>query len=375
MADDPWHYSRDGLAQAYFDQFDTRLTHASVLFGPRRTGKTEFLLKDLGPLAQANGWRVAYVSLWQSRLSPLATIIHALAAANKRGSLVDRADALATTLRPKVKIGASELAGAKGEIELDLSTLRGPPAGDQLLHLDDLIDRFAPKAKRALLLFDEAQELAVDTGQAPLVAALRTSLDKRKDRLAALFTGSSRQRLQDMFGHRDAPFFQFAAFTHWPQLDDGFVDHMVLTFARVVNAKLDRAACIDAFHALDRNPFFFRKMLELLAFDPARDVPKAMAAVCARVADDLRYPETWAALGPLQRALALSIAEGVDAPFAQATLARIGARIGGPAPTRAQAQAAIRHLMRAGIISRTNARGGYAFDDPQLSAWMLRQHR
>ena len=54
--DDPWHYARDELALRYFDQFDSGLSHAAVIFGPRRTGETEFLLKDLGPLPKRGGY-------------------------------------------------------------------------------------------------------------------------------------------------------------------------------------------------------------------------------------------------------------------------------------------------------------------------------
>lgn len=371
QADDPWHYSREALAQRYFDQFDSGLAHASVIFGPRRTGKTEFLLKDFGPLAQANGWKVAYVSLWQSRLSPLAVVMHALSGANRRGSLVERAEALARATRPKLKLGAGAPGGnAKAEVEIDLSEMRGPPTTDALLHLDDLIDRFAPPRRRALLLMDEAQELAASETNQPLVAALRTSLDQRKGRLAVLFTGSSQDGLRRMFSRRDAPFFHFGALSDWPPLDDGFVDHMLATFAKIVRVKLDRRDCLKAHRSLDRNPYFFRKMLELLAFDPRRDVIAALAMVRERAAEDLRYPDVWRSLTPLQRAVAQRLAEASDQPYGRDSLASIGRSLGGRAPSRAQALAAIRHLMRAEIVSRTRERGGYAFDDPEFGRWI-----
>ena len=375
-SDDPWHYARDELAQRYFDQFDSRLTHAAIIFGPRRTGKTEFLLKDLGPLAQANGWKVAYASLWQARLSPLGVVLHALANANRRGSLTDRAAALAQATRPKVKLGAGAPGGsAKAEVELDLSDLRGPPSQDALLHLDDLIERFAPASRRALLLIDEAQELAANEANQPFVAALRTSLDKRKDRLTALFTGSSQEGLRRMFSKRDAPFFHFGAHSDWPPFDDGFVDHMVATFAKIVRAKLDKSECAKAFRALDRNPFFFRKMLEILAFDPHRDVAAALAIVRERAAEDLRYPDVWRGLSPLQRAVAFRLAQAPDKPFARQSLAQIGRGLDLGAPSRTQALAAIRFLLRAEIVSRTHERGGYVFDDPEFARWILAQAR
>lgn len=371
MRHDPWHYSRDALAQAYFDQFDTRLTHAAVLFGPRRTGKTEFLLHDLGPLAQAHGWRVAYASLWQSRLSPLAALMHALATAKARGSLAERVERLASATLPKAKISAGP-PGARAEVEIDLTALRKTPERDDLLRLDDLFDAFAVKSRRVLLLIDEAQELAAHPDNAGFIAALRTSLDTRKERLAVLFTGSSQDALRGMFARRDAPFFQFAAFVDWPPLEDRFVHHMHATFTRVIGRAPDAKALLDAFHTLDRNPFFFRKLLEIVAFDPARDVAAALNKIRARIAEDLNYDEVWRNLSTLQRALARTIAEEAgSALFAKATLASLGRRIDGAPPTRTQVQAALRALARSAIVRRTDERGGYAFNDPLLAQWVL----
>ncbi len=84
------------------------------------------------------------------------------------------------------------------------------PPTDLLLYLDDLLDRLARKRKPTIMLMDEIQELARSSNNAPLVAALRTSLDKRSSRLKAVFTGSSCEGLAAMFSARQAPFFHFA---------------------------------------------------------------------------------------------------------------------------------------------------------------------
>ena len=72
-ATDPWHYPRTKLAKSTLALIEKRLANALVLFGPRRIGKTEFLIRDLGPLAEKAGHRVVYASFWQSPLSPVAT--------------------------------------------------------------------------------------------------------------------------------------------------------------------------------------------------------------------------------------------------------------------------------------------------------------
>lgn len=59
---DPWHFSRTELAKQVLGMFDNGLASSLTFFAPRRMGKTEFLRKDITPLAQQQGWRVFYFS-------------------------------------------------------------------------------------------------------------------------------------------------------------------------------------------------------------------------------------------------------------------------------------------------------------------------
>ena len=60
---DSWHFRRDELAEQVF----ATLTHGPAqplsLSVPRRTGKTEFLVQDLAPHAEARGHRVIYAGV------------------------------------------------------------------------------------------------------------------------------------------------------------------------------------------------------------------------------------------------------------------------------------------------------------------------
>ena len=90
------------------------------------------------------------------------------------------------------------------------SKLKGEPPSNLLLHLDELLERVSRSAKPAILLLDEVQELARSRTNAALVASLRTGLDKRRDGVRAVFTGSSRSGLAAMLSAREAPFLHFA---------------------------------------------------------------------------------------------------------------------------------------------------------------------
>ena len=63
MTDDPWHFGRDELATQTLSLLSSGPAQALTLFAPRRTGKTEFLLKDLAPHAESEGHRVIYGSI------------------------------------------------------------------------------------------------------------------------------------------------------------------------------------------------------------------------------------------------------------------------------------------------------------------------
>ena len=133
MVKDPWHFERLELATRTLSLLTDGPAQAMTMFAPRRTGKTEFLLKDLAPLAEDQGHRVIYASFWQAPLSPLAVLLHAFELSLKRGKFSDRLRNAALTLTPKLKL-STPLPGAKAEAEIDLTSLDKKPPTDLLLY-------------------------------------------------------------------------------------------------------------------------------------------------------------------------------------------------------------------------------------------------
>jgi uncharacterized protein len=362
---DPWHYPRTALAKRTFALIEKRLANALVLFGPRRIGKTEFLLGDLGPLAEKAGHRVVYASFWQSPLSPAATLLAALHEGLQKPGLAGQLQRLAEGFGSRIKIGA-KLAG----VEIDLADLKGTPPSDVLLLMDQLLGKLARKTKPTVLMLDEVQELAVEAANRPLISALRTSLDKRRDGLAVVFTGSNRDALSAMFSDRQAPFFHFATPIELEPLDRPFVEHLLAAFARATGERLNLEAALAAFEALHKNPFFFRKLLELLLPETKRDIPSALERLRAGLAANLGYDRLWLSLTAIQRALAYTLARGAQTPFAEANRAEIGRLTRAGPPTIAQTQTALRRLVRLGMLTRIDGNTAYVFDDPELARWI-----
>lgn len=369
MARDPWHFRRDELAEQVLGTLAHGPAQALSLFAPRRAGKTEFLVQDLAPHAEAHGHRVIYASFWQAPLSPLAVLLHALEKSRERGRVVDRIRTSAWRVAPKLKLSASVPGtGTGAEAEIDLTRLKGEPPTNLLLHLDDLLGWVSRKGRPTLLLLDEVQELARNRGNASVVAALRTGLDKRRVGLRAVFTGSSRAGLTAMFSNREAPFFHFATPIDLPTLGQPFVEHLLAVFQRTAKRALDRDGMLDAFSRLHRNPYFFRLLVQTMLHDPEHTVRSALDHVRERISADLGYPEAWLSLTPIQRETARALAMGASRPFSRAFRAALGSALGEEAPTAARVQAALRRLERRGIAD--TARGEWELADPGFGRWI-----
>lgn len=363
MSKDPWHFPREELARRYLTALTRGPANALTMFGPRRIGKTEFLLRDLGPLAEREGHLVAYMSFWSSTLAPTAVLLRGLDSAVKERSLAERLKAMSSALTPKLTLKAPGGAG----VEFDLTKLDGTPNDDLLSEIGDLIARLSKPKKPAILFLDEAQELARLESSRPLVAALRTALDTQSDGVRALFTGSSLEGLRAMFGVREAPFFQFGSWIDLEPLNEDFVDHMLGVVETMTKRKLDRDAALAAFDELHRSPFFFRHLMELLTLRADLEVPEAMEIYRERMAEQLGYRTQWLDLSPIQRASVRLLAEGQDRPFSQEAAQRLGEVLAEDPPSRSRVQTALLRLQNLGLADRWS--GKWVLTDPEFGRW------
>lgn len=150
--------------------FENQLQQATTLFAPRRKGKTQFLLRDLAPMAESQGFVVAYADLWSNKEDPERVICAALAKALHETSLLTRIETW--WARPKrslkgVKVGLG-MDSASAEAELN-------EAGIPSIH--ELFERFRMAGKgKALLIVDEVQHLATRPAFENFTAMLRSLL-------------------------------------------------------------------------------------------------------------------------------------------------------------------------------------------------------
>lgn len=358
-----WHYPRTEFAEKVFTLLVDGPIHAVRLFGPRRIGKTEFLLRDLAELAESRGHRVVYASLWQYLGSPLAILLYEFDQTFRGRRITDRLKFVKASAKFVIKIPGL------GKLVIDLGS-KEPPSAEQLLGLDLLFGKLENSKKPTFLLLDEVQELAKSKGAKELIAALRTSLDKRKSGIVTVFTGSSQAGLRAMFSDRDAPLFRFAEPLELPELNSKFVTHQLQAFRAVSKSKILKRDALDAFENCEKNPLFFQKWLMKLALYPSIKPKEAFVMLQEELAEEFGFRSLWLNLRPIQRAVARLIAESMQNIYTDKGISKIAEMTGTTPSTTSQLQSAIKRLSRKGIIDREKKRSPWGVSDPLLAAWI-----
>lgn len=202
----------------------------------------------------------------------------------------------------------------------------------------------------------------------PLVAALRTSLDKRKDGLVAVFTGSSQDGLRRMFSARQAPFFRFAQPIGLPALGADFVDHQLAAFRSASKARLDRADALAVFERFEANPLIFQRWLMTLALNPTMSGQEAAGLVQDQIAEEFGFTAQWLKLSATQRIAARLLASGIRQVYGREGVAFVDELTGGEAVTTSAMQAAIGRLTRLGHVDKWQ--DGWRITDPLFEGWI-----
>lgn len=362
-----WHFARPVLAQAYLASLNLGLSSARGLFARRRMGKTEFLVQDFMPAAQAGGYTCAYVNLWELKSDPAIALVSALHKAIEPKSLAKVWERLNTPIS-KIKASGKFAGVAEAGVEAELDN-RQKVAGTLLMQA---MAEFDKSRKPVVLIIDEAQVLA--TAENSVFAhALRAALDIRKERLKVLFAGSSETTLRRMFGRASEPFYNWAALEPFPLLGREFVESMVDKVAQISRIPLPLVDALAAFDALKQTPLFFRDYVERYLTHPFEGTQGALDFTRAKAFNDGEFEKQWKDLLPADQLLLALIAS--DASDLQGLEVRntVGARLGLVKPVTAGAvQNSLRRLVDKSVITRMD-RGAYRIEDEAFADWVRHQ--
>lgn len=358
MSRDIWHYPRTDLAKHVINMFKTGMSTALVFFAPRRMGKTEFLRKDIMPIARNDGWFVFYFSFLD-------------AGDNAKEMFTEELEnfAIDNKLIPKKSNIFSRVSKLGGEIKPLLKAelqLRKPKLLQS--NLKKIIKQMAEK--NILLLLDEIQVLADAKQNKNFIAALRTSLDMHKDTIKAIFTGSSQEGLRQMFSESTAPFFHFGQNLSFPELNQQFTEHLANAFEQATKRRLDRDILWEVFQEMEKVPQLARALVERMALQPDLTIKLAMTNIMTELSEDRKFLRTWENMAMLNRLLLLEIASARDALFSDATRKQFAKTLGIAEISVSQVQSALRSLQRENLIGRYADRSGYFIDDPNFKKWL-----
>ena len=358
MTCDPWHYSRQELATHVLGMFESGLSSALVFFAPRRMGKTEFLCKDVAPLAEKAKWKVFYFSFLDVGMNAANEFTKALTHFSK----THRTSRAGGILKRVNKLSA-EVIGVKAEVQFQ-ARIDSPAA------IKEVIAALCKKHK-LLLLMDEVQTLTQDPANANFIAALRTVLDMHKERVKVIFTGSSQEGLRRMFSEVKAPFFHFGQNLPFPELDRGFTDHLANMFEKATKRKLDRETLWTHFVNMQKVPQLARALVERVALNPHLSLDESKKQLLSQIYDDRAFVAVWNQSSSLEKLLLKDISNGSSSPFSQETRDNYANLLGVAEITTTSVQSAIRVLKRKLLIGSIPEQRNYYIDDPNFKNWLF----
>ncbi len=362
-----WHYHRPALAKIYLDTLNAGLVTSTTIFAPRRAGKTSFLLKDLSPAAEKAGYIVAYVDLWQTKLSPGVSIVRALERALEPKNAVQSFVAKLHTPIKKLKARA-EIAGTKLEGELELGDHSKKVQTEIALQIDVLIDELCKK-KPVLLLIDEAQELAKTKEHEAVATALRTAITRNQNRLRVVFTGSSRTQLAHVFSNSNAPLYSTgSAIADFPQLNRDFVEYIAERFKQSTGRTLPIIPAWQAFVNFQQQPEPFLVGIVDMVLNPTLTIEEVMKAVADKIAHTENHEGAWAALDATQKALVRMLAQDPSLkPFSKAVVLNLRKIIGVESLEATHVQRAMSKLNN---VVFKSPRDTYEFENEAFAQWV-----
>lgn len=358
---DPWHYARKDLATQIVSMFESGLSSSLIFFAPRRMGKTEFLRKDITPVAESLNWQVFYFSFFDCGENPTLQFKQALEDFLLRQGLLNKAK--------KVLKAVTRISGSIGRVNAGVEFSKVAEKKDTA-DIKELL-RILMLDRKTLLLMDEVQVLAMNSRNDHFIASFRTVLDMYKDRLKVIFTGSSQAGLRKMFSEARAPFFHFGQNLDFPELDRGFTDHLAKTFKLVSHRKINENELWQAFLDMQKVPLLIRSLVERMVLNPALTIAEVKAELIEKIFSNRRFEEQWKDFSLLEQLVVKEIAIDKVQLFAKQVRAKFAKNIGLKDLPAISVQAAIKKLLRRGIIGKFSDTAGYFIDDPSFKNWLL----
>lgn len=197
-----------------------------VLMGPRRFGKTSFVLNLLRQQEQ-HGKRCLLVDIFNitSHRDFLMQLVRAVRQQDTVGMVLKRWWKKLKALVPHLSVDIDPMT----QLPNLAFSLEQASAGDVKEAIQDLLGELGHLSKRAVIAIDEFQQISQLDDKGWLEATLRTHF-QRMPSVAFLFTGSRRGLLNEMMNNPRRPFYRSCQIVDFPALGDAFSEWIVTRF-------------------------------------------------------------------------------------------------------------------------------------------------
>ena len=342
-------------------QFTDNRIH-TVLIGPRRFGKTSFVLRLLQEL-ESKGKPCLFADIFNitSHRDFLQQILRALR--SKRGWQQKIRSWVETIprLRPKIAMEMDPATGLPG-FSLSTDLTDDKDVKETILDVFAAIDRLGDQVVVAI---DEFQKISEINDAGWLEATLRTQMQQLPN-TTFLFTGSRRSVISDMLNNQTRPFYRSCQTLEFPAFGGEFIDWIIGRFA-LVEMECDRDALLKLQREVQNTPNYMQMAcFHLVAMGVERVTRDEIAKVLRVMVSQNAYAyqtllNTLTAIQ--QRSLRLAAKVGSQI-FSKEVLDRY------EIPSGAALASSIRSLKDKQILDEGSARGVVVFDDPLFAIWL-----
>lgn len=365
-------FKRTNLATAYCDSLEGKgianATSGLFLAGPRRVGKSTFLMEDLIPEAEKRGWLTVYVDLWSNKLiDPALLIIEAVKAklAEHRGKL-----------RKLIKQVQLKKINILKSVELSFKK-SGLPAHMTLADLIADLVQFSKKP--VLLIIDEAQHALTSAEGINAMFAIKSARDQintsyQAPNLMLVLTGSNRDKLAQLVFKKDQPFFG-SDIIAFPLLGRDYTDFFTDKINKALSRsnQFNKATIWEAFQLIGHRPEILRQFVGRVAISNDASSFSSILKNDVSIWQDQIWQEfenDFNRLTLLQRVILASLIEQgpIWSPFSEASMQYYRQVMDQSSLSISSVQSAIHSLREQGFIWQSS-RGSYALEDESFAEW------
>lgn len=200
-----------------------------VLVGPRRFGKTSFVLNLLDSL-ESCGYTCLFVDIFNitSHRDFLQQLLRALNSKKNWKNSLKKWVKLLTELRPTM---SAEVDLSTGQPSLGLSVDKTSER-DVKEMIQDVLEGLINLGEKVILVVDEFQKITEINDQGWLEATIRTHMQQLRN-TSFLFTGSRKSIIYDMLNNHTRPLYRSCQPLEFPSFGDEFTDWVVKRFSEV----------------------------------------------------------------------------------------------------------------------------------------------